>query len=79
MQNLHANLIIYTFIMRCTEKVGAAFAAMEGAEQSLHTSGCPGFAVGCSTHSVHCILMRDYNIYIDAYIQSYNLDMHKLP
>ena len=30
-------------------KVGAAFAALEGAEQSLHTSGCPGFAVGCSS------------------------------
>ena len=26
-------------------KVGAGFAALEGAEQSLHMAGCPGFAV----------------------------------
>lgn len=29
-------------------KVGAAFAALEGAEQSLHTVGCPGFPVQCT-------------------------------
>eukprot|EP01043_Picozoa_sp_COSAG02_P013670 COSAG02_NODE_550_length_20437_cov_4.270676_20_plen_123_part_00 len=29
-------------------KVGAAFAELEGAEQSLHTKGCPGFAVQCT-------------------------------
>ena len=33
-------------------QVGAAFAALEGAEQAFKTAGCPGFAVQCSPPAV---------------------------